>query len=713
MIKARPVTGSAASISATRAIIDPFVWRRHLDFWAIEDVHAVKQQIHAHKGGGQIAVAGHNVKLGRGGIREIEFFAQTQQLIWAGRDPSLQVVSTADAINALVMAGHVDRTVADQMIAAYRYLRRVEHRLQMIDDQQTHTLPDDPEELRRVACLMGEPDVESFSAELTGHLRTVHGHYADLFEESAIPSVGGNLVFTGTDMDPGTAETLTRLGFRDPERATELVRGWFAGRYRATRSDRAQQLMNRLVPELLQASGSTADPDAAMVRFDRFLQGLPSGVQIFSLFAANPQLLNVVAELMGSAPRLADYLAHHSAILDAMLSEGFFSTLPDRDSLRAAFAAQLAQAEDFEGMLDATRALTNEIKFQINLQLLRGTQSVEAASAVLADLAEVAIASLLPEVRATYIERYGVIEDGAFAVLGLGRLGSREMTARSDLDLVFVYDAPESVDQSSGPKQISVPHYYAQLGQRLIAALSAPTGSGRLYDVDMRLRPSGNAGPIAASLAAFIEYQSQSAWTWEHLALTRGRVVASIGQRGEDLGKRLAAAVAATLCRPRDRRQLAVDVDDMRARLRKQFGSEDPWDVKQRDGGLLDIEFIAQFLQLCWAADHPECLAPSTVEALGLLSRIGALTSEQADMLRRAHHLWHAVQAILRLTVDGPFDPEAASADQRAALARATAAVDFPALVSQMADCADSVKTLYHALIGGPAAEARETDSSQ
>ncbi|MGF1625904.1 MAG: bifunctional [glutamine synthetase] adenylyltransferase/[glutamine synthetase]-adenylyl-L-tyrosine phosphorylase [Alphaproteobacteria bacterium] len=707
MIKARAVTGHAASIAATKAIIEPFVWRRHLDFWAIEDVHAVKKQIHAHKGGGRIAVAGHNVKLGRGGIREVEFFAQTQQLIWAGREPALRVPATVDALDALVEAGHVARPVADAMIAAYRHLRKVEHRLQMIDDRQTHSLPREPDELRRVACLMGEPDQAAFGTRLTGHLRTVHSHYADLFEESQLPSFGSNLVFTGTDFDPGTLETLTQLGYREPERVTELVRGWFAGRYRATRSERAQALMNRLVPELLQATGRTADPDAALVRFDRFLQGLPSGVQIFSLFAANPQLLTVVAEVMGSAPRLADYLAQHSGILDAMLGEGFFARLPDPDRLRAAFAARLAHAEDFEQMLDSARALTNDVKFRINLQLLRGTQPVESATAALADLAEAAIAALLPAVETVFAARYGTIERGAFAVLALGRLGSREMTARSDLDLVFIYDAPEEATHSTGPKSIPVAQYYAQLGQRMIAALTAPTASGRLYDVDMRLRPSGNAGPVAVSLERFIDYHGQSAWTWEHMALTRARVVAAIDRPDRDLAQRLTAAVRSTLARPRDRGRLAIDVDDMRERLRKQFGSDDPWDVKQRAGGLVDIEFIAQFLQLAHAADDPDCLATSTIVALDRLAAIGAIEREDADTLRRAHSLWHAIQAVLRLTVEGKFDAEAASADQCAALARTSGAVDFPSLVAQMAVTGEQVQALYAATVGEPAAAGR------
>ncbi|MEZ5669492.1 MAG: bifunctional [glutamine synthetase] adenylyltransferase/[glutamine synthetase]-adenylyl-L-tyrosine phosphorylase [Alphaproteobacteria bacterium] len=706
MIKARAITGAPDSIAAVRAIIDPFVWRRHLDFWAIEDVHAIKQQIHAHKGGGTITVAGHNIKLGRGGIREIEFFAQTQQLIWAGREPALRVAPTVQALDALVAGGHVSRTVADVLAAAYRYLRKVEHRLQMVDDQQTHSLPDTPDELRRIACLMGEPDVDAFTAALTGHMRAVNSHYADLFEETELPAVGGNLVFTGTDLDPGTAETLTGFGYRDTEKATELVRAWFAGRYRATRSKRAQALMNRLVPVLLQAVGRTADPDAALLRFDRFLQGLPSGVQLFSLFTANPELLSVLAEMMGSAPRLADYLAQHAGLMDAMLAPGFFTELPGPDAIAATLESRLAMAADFEGELDAARAATNEIKFQANLQLLRGTQTVEQVSDALSDLAAAAIAALLPRVVRQFAPRYGDVPGGAFAVLALGRLGSREMTAQSDLDLVFIYDAPPEASHSTGPKEVAVSAYYAQLSQRLVTALSAPTASGRLYEVDMRLRPSGNAGPVAVSLAGFAEYQHRNAWTWEHMALTRGRVVASTG----DLAPRLEKVVREVLQRSRERDRLAVEVDDMRGRVRKEFGSDDPWDVKQRDGGLVDVEFICQFLMLAHAEENPECLAPAIGEAVGRLAAIGALTEAQAGVLTEAQHLWHSIQAILRLTVQGRFDPANASADQKDALARATGAVDFDALVAQMARVASRVEALYRELVGAPATAGREAE---
>ena len=436
---------------------------------------------------------------------------------------------------------------------------------------------------------------------------------------------------------------------------------------------------------------------------DKFLAGLPSGVQIFSLFAAHSELFAVVAEIMGSAPRLADYLAQHAVLFDAMLAPDFFTELPTPDRLRAVFDARLGMAGDYEGALDAARVLTNELKFQANLQLLRGSRPVEEVAAALSDLAEAAVVSLLPRVQAEFAQRYGEIPGGAFAVLGLGRLGSREMTARSDLDLVFVYDAPEEASESTGPRAIPLTKYYAQLGQRLIAALSAPTGHGRLYEVDMRLRPSGNSGPVAVSLEGFRGYQRDQAWTWEHLALSRARVVAATG----DLGPRLTEAVAAALSRARDPDKLAADVDDMRARMRKELGSGDPWDVKQRLGGLVDIEFITQYLQLAHAADHPECLDASTVAALGKLARAGAIEGEAAQTLQAAHHLWLAIQATLRLTVEGRFDPDAASADQIAALARATGTEDLDSLVTRMGEVGEAVQALYATYIGKVAETAR------
>ncbi len=446
-IKARPVAGDLAAGEAFLRRLKPFLWRRHLDFAAIQDIHSIKRQIHAHRGGGKIAVAGHNLKLGRGGIREIEFFAQTQQLIWGGREPALRVRGTVEALRALVACGHLTGEVAEQLIESYGFLRRVEHRLQMIDDQQTHTLPADEAGLERLAIFLGFPDAATFGAELTRHLKRVEEHYAELFEEApALGSDTGNLVFTGSEHDPETLKTLARVGFKDPQAVSAAVRSWHHGRYRAMRSTRARELLTELTPALLAGLGRTVNPDGAFLSFDRFLSRLPSGVQLFSLFYSNPEMLELVAEIMGSAPGLAEQLAQHPLLLDAVLAGDFLEPLPQQAALAADLKEKLAQASDFQDILDLTRRWANDRKFQVGVQMLRGMLDPEAAGPALADIAETAIAALLEPVTAELAETHGRVRGGGFAVIALGKLGGREMTMTSDLDLLFVYDVPAEVE---------------------------------------------------------------------------------------------------------------------------------------------------------------------------------------------------------------------------------------------------------------------------
>ncbi len=428
MIKARAICGHPGAVKDAQSILHPFVWRKHLDFYAIADVHAIKNQIHAHKGGAKITVRGHNIKLGRGGIREIEFFAQTQQLIWGGRLPALRVPATTKAIAALQSADLIGAKTAEEMVASYAYLRKLEHRLQMIDDRQTHTVPEDDEGLAHIAAFMGYPDAEPFAADLTAHLERVHRHYAVLFEEAARPrSTPGNLVFTGSDNDPETMETLRGLGFEDPERIAPLVRSWFAGRYRAMRTERANHLLTTMLPDILAAFGRTSSPDAAVVRFDRFISGLPSGVQLFSLLYANRHLIALLTELLGTAPRLAELLAADSGLFDAVLQPGFFEDLPTRERIDATLAERLEQAGDYQDALDTVRRMAAEVRFQVGVQMIHGGQTVDAAGNALSDLADAVICALLPWVADDFAQKYGTLPGGAFAVVALGKLGSREL----------------------------------------------------------------------------------------------------------------------------------------------------------------------------------------------------------------------------------------------------------------------------------------------
>src|SRR5579884_2827983 len=546
LIKARPVAGDRIAARQFLAELQPYIWRRNLDFAAIQDIHSIKRQIQAQKGGGRIAVEGHDIKTGRGGIREVEFFAQTQQLIWGGRVRELRVAPTCTALRRLAETGRIDRDTAETLIADYRFLRRVEHRLQMVDDAQTHRLPSDAAGIERLAAFLGYADPTAFVAELCARLASVEKHYAELFEEAPSLAGPGNLVFTGTEDDPATLATLARLGFAEPARAAEMVRGWHHGRIRATRSQRAREILTELVPELLRVFGATAHPDAALLRLDRFLSRLPAGVQLFSLLHANPGLLTLLADIMAEAPLLAERLEQRPALLDAVLTAEFSLPVPDRAGLAADLAAVLAGARDFEETLDLLRRWSGERRFQVGVQLLRRSLDGNAAGAVLADIAETALAALLPVVAAEFARSHGAVPGGAFAIAAMGRLGSREMSLGSDLDLILIYDAPPESAGSDGPRPLAVQTYYARLSQRLISAITVPTAEGRLYDVDMRLRPSGESGPIASSLAAFAAYQREAAWTWEHMALTRARPIA--GDPG--LCARTETAIRAALTLP-------------------------------------------------------------------------------------------------------------------------------------------------------------------
>jgi glutamate-ammonia-ligase adenylyltransferase len=696
LIKARPVAGDRLAAARFLRELQPFLWRKNLDFAAIADIHSIKRQINAYRGGARIAIAGHNIKTGRGGIREIEFFAQTQQLIWGGRLPELRVAPTCEALRRLAALGRIDRESAQALIADYRFLRRVEHRLQMVEDAQTHTLPADAAGIARLAAFLGYPDGESFTADLRARLGSVERHYAELFEEAPSLAGPGNLVFTGAEDDPDTLASLATLGFAEPHAVAALVRGWHHGRLRATRSGRAREILTELVPALLRIFGATPHPDLALQRFDRFLSHLPAGVQLFSLFHANPALLELVADIMAEAPSLAERLAQRPGLLEPVLSEDFAAPLPERALLAADLARMLAVARNFEEMLEGMRRWAAERRFQVGVHLLRRALGPFEAGAALADIAETALAALLPAVEEEFARAYGQVEGGRFAVLGMGRLGSREMTLASDLDLILIYDAPPSSETSQGGRPLPTAAYYARLGQRLIGALTAAGSEGRLYAVDMRLRPSGASGPLASSFEGFVRYQRENAWTWEHMALTRARPVAGDAA----LGRRIEAAVADILAAPRDPQRLLLDVADMRRRIAEQNPNPAPSDIKNRPGGLIDLEFIVQYLMLREAARAPLVLRRGAAEALAALAAAGALPAQPARELGEALLLLHRVHGLLVLLVDAPG---ALSEPVQGSLARLAGVVDFARLDADISNAAARVQFWFERLIGEPA----------
>ncbi|HET7083637.1 MAG TPA: bifunctional [glutamine synthetase] adenylyltransferase/[glutamine synthetase]-adenylyl-L-tyrosine phosphorylase [Rhizomicrobium sp.] len=697
MIKARLCAGDPQTGEYFLAALKPFIWRRYLDFAAIEDIQSIKRQIHAHVGHGEIAVKGHNIKLGRGGIREIEFFAQTQQLILGGRHSRLRQPATQAALDALVQEGRVEARVGEDLKRDYRYLRSLEHRLQMIEDQQTHSVPTSDAGIAHIACFMGHDSAQDFRAALTLVLENVQGHYARLFESAPdLAGAEGSLVFTGVEEDPETLDTLSAMGFKQPAHVSAAIRGWHHGRIRAMRSQRARELLTKLIPSILKALAGSADPDVAFAQFDRFLSNLPSGVQLFSLFLARPHFLDLLASIVGSAPRLASYLARHPAILDALLDAEYLSRLPARAELDAQFSA--AAGGSYEDVLDGTRRFAREAIFRVGVQIVEGTARAEQAGPALADIAECVIAGLLPQVEAELAASAGRIAGAGFAVVAMGKLGGREMTASSDLDLVFVYDAPAGVEASDGKKPLPPTLYFARLAQRLIAALTTPTAAGALYEVDMRLRPTGNKGPVAVSLQSFSEYHASQSWTWEHMALTRARLIAGPPQ----LQARIAADIRRRLTQLREASAIITDARDMRARMAETFPGRNVWDLKHAPGGLVDIEFIAQTLQLIHAPALPEILDPNTVAALEKLQKLGLLDVADADVLIAAARLQHALTQVLRIALDQTLDIEEATPGLKALLTRAAEAGSFARTQSELAALQKATREIFSRLLAVP-----------
>lgn len=715
LIKARPIGSDKKAANDFLTRIRPFIWRKHLDFAAIEDIHSIKRQIAAHKGGTKITVEGHNVKLGRGGIREIEFFVQTQQLIWGGRDARLRGMKTREGMEALVGLGRVKPDVAKAMLDAYRFLRTVEHRLQMVDDAQTHSLPETTEGLAKISGFLGIADTDRFRRELIHQLSTVAHHYGHLFEESAPLSSGteieGSLVFTGVENDPETLKTLVDLGFEEPDFVATRIRAWHHGRYRATRSERSRQILTEIAPALLSSFGQAPEPDEAFRRFDRFLEGLPSGVQLFSLFQANPPLLKMLADIMGMAPSLARQLGQYPSLFEGVLTHDPSARLGDRASLVAELERDLERARYYEDVLDIARRWINDQRFLVGIQVMQGRTPASRAAICLSDIVDAGISVLLPRVEAEFAKQHGRIPDcplPALAVIAYGKLGAQELSAGSDLDLVFLYDAPFDAE-SDGEKPLHASTYFNRLGQRLLAALTAKTAEGGLFEVDTRLRPNGNKGTMVPNLEGFEKYHREEAWTWEQMAMSRARVVTA----SPFLTEKINGLFEDMLTAPRDSDMLLRNVATMRERIAKEHASGSHWQIKHWRGGLVDLEFLAQYLLLKHCSAHPDLVTGNTADVFDRLGHKHLIDMELADQLSTTTRLWRAIQWILRLTVDETFDPETAPEALKVRLAKIAGVETFGDLERIIEKRGAEVRAAFADFIQRPAAALPEPEPAQ
>ncbi|MEM7267900.1 MAG: bifunctional [glutamine synthetase] adenylyltransferase/[glutamine synthetase]-adenylyl-L-tyrosine phosphorylase [Pseudomonadota bacterium] len=676
-IKARAAAGDIEAGEAFLSALEPFIWRRHLDFAALEDINDIRAKIRDAKGlGGLRDLPGYNLKLGPGGIREIEFFAQTQQLALGGRDRRLRVRRTCDALDALAAAGRIDEVTATAMTADYEAHRRLEHRLQMIEDAQTHDIPISEDAREQVAALGGWPDPGAMEAEVAVRLAEVRARVERYFEPEAEDAPASGL----------------DARFERPEMIAEMTDRWALGGIAATRDQRARRKIKALTPEILRRLSAARDPDEAAVQFDRFLSGLPAGVQLFSLFEANPQLLDLLSEICAAAPRLADYLSRNAGVIDAMLDADFFEPLPDSNVLTADLSRELSRVDDYETALNVARIWAKEHWFRLGVQVLRGVADGAEAGRGFTAIAEACLVALEPVVEDDFARRHGPPPGRGAAVIGMGKLGSREMTASSDLDLIIVYDAEGAV-QSDGDKPLTIQQYFARLTQKLVSALTVLTAEGSLYEVDMRLRPSGGQGPVAVSLESFRNYQLNEAWTWEHMALTRARPVAGDAA----LVDHISAIIADALGVIRDPKKTRADVAEMRERVVSAHGGAraEPWALKHTGGGLMDVEFAVQYGLLLYPS--PGEGAPAS--ALPHLNAAGALSAADKDILAMAYAMATRLQHVERIAHAGAFRPAEAGEGLKAALARAGGAADFEALEHRLVSLQSRAEAIIDRLL--------------
>jgi glutamate-ammonia-ligase adenylyltransferase len=481
------------------------------------------------------------------------------------------------------------------------------------------------------------------------------------------------------------------MGFRRPAEVSAAVRRWQSGAYQALRSEVARAQLAELTPALLDELSRSDNPDSAFVALDRFLGGLSRGVRLISLLRQNPDFVALLTRILGTAPRLAEILAQQPQAMDALIDPTFFGALPDEAKLNAELFATLEQADGHEDFLDRARLFGQEQMFLIGARILSGTLSASQAGEAFARLADVLVTALHHAIAESFAETHGRLRGQESAILAMGKLGGREMAAGSDLDLIIVYDFDAEHPESDGARPLYGGQYFARLTQRIISALTTQTNYGSLYQVDMRLRPSGRAGPLATSIDSFASYQESEAWTWEHMALTRARVVSG----SPAFRARVEKVIREVLRRPRNPELIAGDVAEMRRAIATEKGEESRWDLKYAAGGLIDLEFIAQYLQLVHAAERPEILDTSTARVLEKAWRLGVIDTAEAECLRPAARLYHDLTQILRLCLSGPFDAKTAGEGVLKLLARAADVPDFATLDAHLVDTQARVRATF------------------
>ena len=684
MIKARPVAGDILSADQFLEDLSKFVWRETLDFLAIEDIQAIKGQLEYRAGSQTIAFEGQNIKLGRGGIRQIEFFVQTQQLIFGGRQSQLRVRSTLAALRALMQNGHINSRAFAHLTSAYRYLRQLEHRLQMIEDQQTHSMPTDRVSLERVALFHGERSTRHLKTRLLAHLSNVEHHFERLFKGSEPASLTqGPLVFTGVEDDPATLVTLERLGFKDGPAICDVIRQWHRGQINATGTETERVLLTKIIPDLLVAFSDSGDPDAAFLEFAELIKRLPDGGRVFALFRHNQPVVVELAKLLARAPRLSKRLARFPDLIGTLVIPPAKRPLKLDQALAKALDEAVADTETYEEWLLSAQKWTSGQRFLVSIQLLNGYLKPAAAARHYTSIAHTVLQSVYDRVWTEFTKQHGKIARTEHCVLGLGRLGSRQMTSTSDLDLVFLYRSfGKDKDQvSDGPTPLNVQNYFTHFSRKVVAALGSHSFQGQLYDVDLRLRPSGRAGPVTVEWGSFYQYQYSSAETWETIALLKARPVA-----GDPSFKRVVQReLKKIVVRPRTANLLHRDITALKQRIDQATKADSLWDLKYGKGGIMDIELIASGLYLSNIQKFSSASCENTLAILRKLRRKKLLSHPQYKDLSELYSLLQHLSQLIHIAYETPPTSSRMTKGVKTALHRRLSFESFDRLESHLA----------------------------
>ena len=684
-IRARPAAGDRAAGEEFLAAIRPFVWRRSLDFGAIEDIGRLTSRIREQYSGPLEPGPGFNLKQGRGGIREIEFFAQAHQLIHGGRDHGLRERGTRAALDALAAAGHVSAEDAARLGDAYDRLRTVEHRLQMIEDHQTHSLPEG-EALDRVARLDGLSGGTALLDELRPLCADVAARYARLLGKD---DPAGGTATAGGPAEESLPARLQRLGFPDPAALAERIAGWSDGRIRSLRSEAARTSFEALLPRLLDALAEAPDPRRALILWEDLITKASSAINLFRLLDARPALLDQLIGVLTLAPPLAEELARRPDLLDALIDRSALDLPGDVPELAARMARGEA-GDDYEAALDRIRIVTGETRFALGVQLIERVHDPLDIAAALSRTAEAALDIAVRTTERDFAVRHGVVPGSELLVLGLGRLGGGALTHASDLDIIYLFTGDHGAE-SDGERPLGATLYFNRLAQRVSGALSVPTAQGALYEVDTRLRPQGAQGPLAVSLDSFARYQREDAWTWEHMALTRARPL----NGSPDARAALESAIADVLLRPREAGALRHDVLRMRAEMAANKPPRGPLDAKLLRGGLVDLEFLVHFLQLRDSTHRGGCIVPDLAQAVACLVERGHLP----PAMREAEATMTRLLVAARLLAPDLVAPPPAAAR---ALAGACGCDGLDDLLDRLAAARRCVAGAWHAIFDEP-----------